>query len=220
MFHTLDHKEIGDYSLHIGEAKQLPLSGWTGIRLYLINDREIRSTSPVIEGIYSKGGRDGIKPWFDGSFRESVVFEGEKGKGSSTLLLTDNFMGEELFETISSIIPRGGHLMISYEGEDPVHKETMRGLTTHVPPPTTPMGYLIFTGGFHYIKDWYLAEGGHEGPRKLWGEKARNREEEALYLGRTRESVEKFLEDTKAPPQERLIHHARERAFLLREMIR
>ena len=32
----------------------------------------------------------------------------------------------------------------------------------------------LFHAGFRLVKDWYLAEGGHEGPRKLWGEKPLN----------------------------------------------
>jgi len=211
---------MGHYSLHLGEAKQLRLSGWTGLKLYLENEKGIRSTSPVMEGIYSKGGRDGIKPWFDGSFRESLLFEREGKEEPPTLLPAGNSLSGLLFEKISSIIPGGGHLMISYEGEDPVHRETMEGLTTRVPPPATPMGYLLFRGGFHYVKDWYLAEGGHEGPRKLWGEKAENPDEETLYLERSRKSVKKFLEDTELPHQKELIHRARERAFLVLKMIR
>ena len=46
----------------------------------------------------------------------------------------------------------------------------MRGF----PPISTAQGKLLFHAGFRLVKDWYLAEGGHEGPRKLWGEKPLN----------------------------------------------
>ncbi|UCD70952.1 MAG: DUF1122 family protein [Syntrophobacterales bacterium] len=44
-----------------------------------------------------------------------------------------------------------------------------------VPSVSTAQGELLFRAGFRLVKDWYLAEGGHEGPRKLWGEKPFNR---------------------------------------------
>jgi len=77
----------------------------------------------------------------------------------------------DLFQSLSQLIPPGGHLMVSYENTDPLHRETDRALSAGVPPVLTPLGFLLFMSGFRLVKNWYLSEGGHEGPRKLWGEK-------------------------------------------------
>jgi hypothetical protein len=61
--------------------------------------------------------------------------------------------------------------MVSYEDAAPLHRETDRALSAGVPPVLTPLGFLLFMSGFRLVKNWYLSEGGHEGPRKLWGEK-------------------------------------------------
>jgi hypothetical protein len=81
----------------------------------------------------------------------------------------------ELFQSLAQLIPPGGHLMVSYEGADPLQRETDQALSAGVPPVLTPLGFFLFLSGFRLVKNWYLAEGGHEGPRKLWGEKPPDR---------------------------------------------
>ena len=66
--------------------------------------------------------------------------------------------------------------MFAYEVsyESPLHRETQETLMKGFPPVSTSQGELLFRSGFRLVKDWYLSEGGHEGPRKLWGEKPLN----------------------------------------------
>jgi hypothetical protein len=61
--------------------------------------------------------------------------------------------------------------------KSPFHQETQQGLLRSFPPVSTPQGAILFHSGFRLVKDWYLAEGGHEGLRKLWGEKPFNEDE-------------------------------------------
>jgi hypothetical protein len=41
---------------------------------------------------------------------------------------------------------------------------------------TTPLGYRLFQAGVRSYRDWYIPEGGREGPRKLQGFKPLNDE--------------------------------------------
>jgi hypothetical protein len=83
--------------------------------------------------------------------------------------------------------------MVSYEGEQEIHRETLLSLAGGVPPAATPLGYLLVLGGFGHVKDWYLAEGGMEGPRKLWGEKAPDAGWERTFGDWTRQQLLSFL---------------------------
>jgi len=84
--------------------------------------------------------------------------------------------------------------MVSYEEEQKVHLDTVESLRIGIPPVLTPLGYLIFLGGFQYVKDWYLAQGGHEGPRKLWGEKAPDESWAEIFYEKTAKQVSQFFE--------------------------
>ena len=44
------------------------------------------------------------------------------------------------------------------------------------PPVVTPLGYRLFQAGVRSYRDWYISEGGREGPRKLQGFKPLNEE--------------------------------------------
>lgn len=79
-----------------------------------------------------------------------------------------------LFDAMSSLLPPGGHLMAEYDS--PSHKPTERILTLRYPPACSPIGYLMFEAGVRSYRDWYISEGGREGPRKLQGFKPLNDE--------------------------------------------
>ncbi len=71
---NLDNKKLNGYTPHMGELKQLRFSGWKGFRLYIRDSRGILSGSPVIKGIYSLGGKDGVKPWMDLEYYKELEF--------------------------------------------------------------------------------------------------------------------------------------------------
>ena len=76
-----------------------------------------------------------------------------------------------LFERLASIVPPGGHLMAEYDSV--ARSLTARALSARVPPVATPLGALLFEVGCGVaFRDWYISEGGREGPRKLQGFRA------------------------------------------------
>lgn len=79
-----------------------------------------------------------------------------------------------LFELLSTLVPPGGHLMVEYDS--PQQEATARILTLGYPPVTTPIGFRLFQAGVRSYRDWYISEGGREGPRKLQGFKPLNAE--------------------------------------------
>lgn len=205
---NLNGKELNGYRVCLGQVKQLRLSGWKGFKLHLEDSDGILSTPPVVEGIYSAGAKDGVKPWMDLGYSEEVEFlKGEKVKESLNLSLKG--LDRKLFRYLGEIIPPGGHLMVSYEEEQKVHLDTINSLRAGVPPVLTPLGLLIFLAGFQYVKDWYLAEGGHEGPRKLWGEKAPDESWTQVFYEKTASQIRDFIKRKPNPAYQKLEQKAR-----------
>ena len=215
---NLHKKRLNNFTLHLGEIKQLRLSGWKGFKLYLKNSRGVISEFPVIKGIYSVGGKDGVKSWMDLEYREELEFLKAKNSKDTFFLDLSN-LNRKLFRHLGNIIPPGGHLMVSYEGEQKIHTTTRKSLSLGIPPVLTPLGILIFLAGFQYIKDWYLAEGGHEGPRKLWGEKAPDTNWEKVFFEKTTQQIKQFLDEKTNSLPEELKEQSRKRAKEILEAI-
>jgi hypothetical protein len=207
----LDGRRIGDYTLILGEVKRLRRSGWRGFKLYLRNASGTRASRAVAEGIHSAGGRHGIMPWMDISYCEDHEFR-EGGSLKDRCRLGAMLLDREVFVHLGEIVPPGGHLMVSYEGDQEVHEETMRALEAGIPPAATPLGLLLVLAGFQYVKDWYLAEGGFEGPRKLWGEKAPDDAWAQEYHKRSARLLLEFLSAPHRHRDEALADRARRRA--------
>ncbi len=207
----LQGQRLNGLTLHLGEIKQLRLSGWKGFKLYLQDNKGSRSELPIIKGIYSVGGKDGVKAWMDLEYREKLVFSKEE-KPLASFSLRASHIDRKLFSHLGKIIPPGGHLMVSYEGEQKIHTATLKSLSSGIPPVLTPLGILIFRAGFHYVKDWYLAEGGHEGPRKIWGEKAPDAQWEKIFLDKTAQQIKPFLDKKSNSSLTELEKLARKRA--------
>jgi hypothetical protein len=215
----LDGKKIDNFTLHLGEVRKLHLSGWRGFKLYLKDSNGISSSSPVIQGIYSIGGKDGVKPWMDLEYSEVLsFFQTEKLK--QKINLNTKGLNKKLFICLGDIIPPGGHLMVSYEGENEIHTTTIKALNIGIPSVATALGFLIFMSGFQYIKNWYLAEGGHEGPRKLWGEKAPDDNWTQEFYKRTAEQILGFLKKKSNPDFKIFENQAMKKAEEVLETIR
>jgi len=60
-------------------------------------------------------------------------------------------------------------------------------------------GYLLFRSGFQLVKDWYLSEGGFEGPRKLWGEKAPDQKWADIFLEKTAVQIKDYMKKENRP---------------------
>ncbi|MBN2517907.1 MAG: DUF1122 family protein, partial [Candidatus Altiarchaeota archaeon] len=103
-------------------------------------------------------------------------------RGEEKINLQKEGLDEKLFGILGETIPPGGSLMVAYvmfSNRSKIHEETARGLGIGVPPVATPLGYLMFKAGCGVnFKDWYIPEGGMEGPQKLQGFKALDKEHE------------------------------------------
>lgn len=208
---ALHDKKLDGLKIVLKEVRMLRLSGWREFKLHLERAHGLLSQDPVIKGIYSLGGKDGVKPWLDLDYSEELDFVGE-GEKEGRIILSQKSLDQKLFDILGSIIPSGGHLMVSYEGEQKIHSDTRKSLSLQVPPAITPLGFLIFKAGFCLVKDWYLAEGGFEGPRKLWGEKAPDKKWEKAFLEKTEHQISQFLEKKSRLALEKLMSAAIQRA--------
>lgn len=172
----------------VGQFVPLRTAGWYGVTLCLEREGRVRS-APFIEGILSRGGRHGIRGWMDARYIPSVAFP-DGG------VIDIHEMGQtvEVFLSLRGVIPPGGHLMISYEDDFSPHRETMDALLSGLPPILTELGFPLFLAGFLRVRDWYLAEGGHEGPRKIWGDRPEGDRQVREFLGKSAREVGKYLE--------------------------
>lgn len=216
--YELKDKKIGEYLLHLGDVKQMHLSSWKGFELYLKKPAGYLSQKPVIKGIFSSGAKDGIKPWMDIIYWEELEFRDEE-RPVERLSLSSTGLDRNLFQTLGDLIPPGGHMMVSYEGESRFQRNTIQSLSIRIPAAATPLGFLLFRSGFQLIKDWYLSEGGFEGPRKLWAEKAPDIRWTKIFYDKTSAQMKSFLEKESRPEFRTLEEPARERASEILKII-
>jgi len=215
---SLHEKKLNAHTLHLGELKQLRLSSWKGFKLFLSDPAGSLSENPVVKGIYSSGGKDGVRPWMDLEYWEELEFS-DSPERREKFSLGSAGLDQKLFDFLGDLIPAGGHFMVSYEGEQRIHTDTIQSLSAGVPPAATPLGYLVFRSGFQYIKDWYLAEGGFEGPRKIWGEKAPDEQWAQNFYERTAEQVSQFLKKPVNSAATALIEAARKKSEEIMKII-
>ena len=154
------------YRLSLVELKPVrPRAGWFHLIVAVGRERATASRTPLAMGIVSGGGRL-VMPWFE--LRIYPTVELTDGR---TLDARGVGLEAALIHLIGELIPPGGHLMVEYEspGQSATHTE----LLLRVPPAASHLGFLMFQAGFRgEFKDWYIAEGGHEGPRKLQANKS------------------------------------------------
>lgn len=196
------------YRLTLRDIKPVrPRIGWIYVAVAIRGAGGEPSRTPLMMGIVSGGGRR-VMPWIEGRIYPSIEF----ADGS---VLDTRAMGLEagFIDRVGELIPPGGHLMIEYES--PGQEETHAELLLRVPPAATYLGAMMFRAGFRgHFKDWYISEGGHEGPRKLQANKSPTptaaREALAANLADLREFI-------KRPPPEdpgdrAIVERAQERA--------
>jgi len=102
-----------------------------------------------------------------------------------------------LFRLLGGLVPPGGHLMLEYESDHA--RSTERMLSLGLPPVATPIGYLLFVAGCASFRDWYISEGGREGPRRLQGFKPTDAAGAARKAATMAEELRVFLA-RKTPP--------------------
>jgi hypothetical protein len=181
--------------------------GWLRFELTLREPGSQPALTPFLGGIISGGGR-GVMPWLEGRLYPSLdIANGQQfdARGAG--------LEAELIKLIGTLIPAGGHLMIEYES--PGQNETHRELLLQVPPAASYLGALMFAAGFRgHFKDWYISEGGHEGLRKLQGNKSPNEAAAREALQSNLKELEEFIQRTLPddPADAALVARSQERA--------
>jgi hypothetical protein len=127
---------------------------------------------------------------------------------------TDERLGAEgvarLFALLLDTLPSGGHLMVEYDSAQ--RHETAQALARGVPAIATPLGALLFKLGCGAkFKDWQIAEGGTEGPRKLQAYKPPSSEIAQRWRTEALRDVRAFLARP-AKGESDAVRAARERA--------
>ena len=148
-------------------------------------------SGPIFSGIYFAGARaKRIAAWIDGNYG------GEAEADGGRVSLRGLGVEDPLFELVGTAIPPNGWLALAYEtlGVDtPLLRETRRLLGRGAPPVVTPIGRLLHRAGCGWnIRDWYIAEGWREGPRKLQGFKSAHEESERRRRSETAQALREF----------------------------
>ncbi|MBN1369775.1 MAG: DUF1122 family protein [Dehalococcoidaceae bacterium] len=178
--------------------------------LLLALDKEKGGAEPFITGLYNRG-RYPAQNWFE---IISIAPEASFSNGSKLALGISSPLTLEVFKFMVEALPPGGHIMVEYDS--PSQAETAVKLAAGIPPVATATGYTLFMAGCRAgFKDWYFAEGGNEGPRKLQAYKPLNLQhlkEKAVAM--TRE-LESFLENITNIQPVKTAEQARERAEIV-----
>jgi hypothetical protein len=129
-------------------------------------------------GTHFLGGNH-IKPWIE--LQPAIVLE----PGDSS--------HRELFSSITGLLDPGSHVMVHYLQDT----ATAESLTADVPPPVTPLGFLLWQAGVRWYKDWYFTEGWMEGDQKLQGNLPVDEANKAEREDEWRDALQQFVaEDT------------------------
>jgi hypothetical protein len=177
----------------------------------LLVDGDRPADGPLALGLYNRG------PYPAYNWMELTRYERVLTVGDVIIDLGEEGLDLQLFEAISELVPRGGHLMVEYDS--PSQRATERVLTLGYPEATSPTGYLLFRVGCRSYKNWHISEGWREGPRKLQGFKPWNEEIEEEKTRALRESVDGLLERPPNPQHGEWDAIARENAKAIREAL-
>jgi hypothetical protein len=133
-------------------------------RLHLERDGCL-SREPVLIGLYHSGPYPGYN-WIEvAQVNDHLTFE---ARGVEPAIAIAAAGLRRLMALLGELIPPGGHLMLEYES--PRWALTARALNLGAPPAATELGELLRAAGCAaHIRNWDIAEGGREGPRKLQG---------------------------------------------------
>ncbi len=160
--------------------------GSTAFRLYLRSEELGRTLEPVVIGLQNSG------PYPGWNWVEVLRWTDELALENGQTVTVPAGIELLIFKRLAELVPPGGHLMAEYE--TPSRWVTAAALAGRVPPAATPLGRLLTRSGVGTaFKDWYIPEGGREGPRKLQGFRALNVEHARTRGLETIVALEAFL---------------------------
>jgi hypothetical protein len=189
---------LGDYRLLavVGPKNNV---GSRYYQLWLADADGQLSEEPLALGLHNTG------PFPAFNWVELTQYREVLRLGADVIDLRTTALDRPLFEQLAQFVPPGGHIMVEYDS--PSHRATARILTLGYPPACSRLGYLMFGIGCRSYRDWYISEGGREGPRKLQGfmplngevrreKEAKLREELTAFLARVknRDSLDEWAE--------------------------
>jgi hypothetical protein len=181
--------EVGD---------DVTLEAWLGprnsvgasyFRLYIVSEEMGRLRDPLLFGMQNSGRYPGFN-WVEViEYRELLPLEDGR-----TITVPEG-VERLVFRRLAELVPPGGHLMAEYDSLS--RRMTARALTAGVPPRATPLGAILAAAGCATpIRNWYISEGGREGPRKLQGFRPLDDEHGRRRDGETLASLEVFMQDS------------------------
>jgi len=183
--------------------------GATYFQVFLQNTRCEISQQPVIIGLHNQGSYPSHN-WIEiVSFTSQVKFE----SGEQILFgASSNSLTQQLFKHLADLLPPGSHMMVEYDSLE--QQDTARSLALGIPPIATPLGYTLFLAGCGAgFRDWYFAEGGVEGPRKLQGYKPLNSQHAKLKMEETTKELATLLDRLSSKDTSELERAAQGRAL-------
>jgi hypothetical protein len=226
-FVSLERYRVGKFALRV-ELKPLSLPPWglfsgrTYFNIYFQDAHGRLSEGPVIDkALYSVGGK-GVLPWIEiGYYRPEVIFKKEKVDLPETTNIAFTDQEWKLFKLLGDFIPAGGHMMMPYDLDDnPLSRMTFAAIQKNIPIVATPIGFLLFRTGFTIpFRDWYIPEGGHEGPRKLQFEKPLTDERERVVGQQIIDQLTVFIEQFPEAKDVELVRRCKDNAREVRDMI-
>lgn len=159
---AIDRKKLNSHSIKICNVSPGRFKEESNFDLFLSDENGHTSIDPIIKGKYFSGRGEFYKQWLELYYNSIVKFD-----ESIIIDLSNSELEKKIFGYLSDILPPGSHIMIVYQN----HKETRDGLAKGIPAPATPIGYLLWSVGCTWFKDWYFSEGLLEGDLKLQGNK-------------------------------------------------
>jgi hypothetical protein len=181
------------------------------LQLFLVDGEGRLSEEPIAFGLHNTGPYPGY------NWAEVVRYQPAPRFDGAAADLRSEGLEQPLFDALSSLVPAGGHLMVEYDS--PAQKASERALTLGYPPVTSPLGYLMFHAGCRGFRDWYISEGGREGPRKLQGFKPLNAALAAERTAALRREVAELLARPESPQHGEHGRRARELARAVLEAL-
>jgi hypothetical protein len=166
------------------------------------------SREPVLAGLYHSGPYPGYN-WIEVTqVNDHLTFEG-RDDGAGIVIGAASL--RRLMALLGALIPPGGHLMLEYES--PRWASTARALNLGAPPAATELGNLLQAAGCAAsIRNWYIAEGWREGPRKLQGFKPLDEGRARSALEAQEKELRDFLASLPTASQSGALADARRRA--------